>query len=95
MAEWSKACGSGPHLSGGAGSNPASFKLFLNRFSVLNILENFNLGLRYILGHIKTAFLAFHLGSMLCFDSFEFTQEQLILPSYWVYIYFKIILEGS
>ena len=29
LAEWSKACGSGPHLFGGAGSNPAVVTSFL------------------------------------------------------------------
>lgn len=27
VAEWSKACGSGPYLFGGAGSNPATYTL--------------------------------------------------------------------
>src|SRR5690606_22206586 len=40
MAERSKACGSGPHLLGGAGSNPASISLFC-------FLEVFN-GLFYL-----------------------------------------------
>ena len=39
MAEWSKACGSGPHLSGGVSSNLTSFNHFFSLFWFYVILK--------------------------------------------------------
>ena len=58
MAERSKACGSGPHLFGGAGSNPAlinvSFFFFASQPSLLSFVSTLVTLYKFGMGHEST-----------------------------------------